>query len=319
MDWESRIGKRIKLRDLHILQAAIEAGSMAKAASDLAITQPAVSYAISEIEHVLGVPLLDRTSQGVVPTVFGEALLERSIIVFNELRQGVSEIATLADPATGELRLGTTAPMSAIASAVFNRLVSLYPRMVFHLEVEATQLLLRDLRQRKIELAISRMTNIGVEADDLDVRTLFHDELAVICSKSNPLRGRRRVKLGDILDQPWIFPPSDAFLWPLIRAAFEEHGAEMPRPTVTTTSTYALSMLVAGGPFLAIHPRAMLSIPGEHPQLAAVDADLAVTRAPIGLITLKKRSLSPAAKVFLESAEAVVKAMGRSRSGAKRG
>jgi hypothetical protein len=68
-------------------------------------------------------------------------------------------------------------------------------------------------------------------------------------------------------------------------------------------------MLVAGGPFLAIHPRAMLSIPGEHPQLAAVDADLAVTRAPIGLITLKKRSLSPAAKVFLESAEAVVKAM----------
>ncbi len=93
----------------------------------------------------------------------------------------------------------------------------------------------------------------------------------------------------------------------------------MPRPTVTTTSTYALSMLVAGGPFLAIHPRAMLSIPGEHPQLVAMDADLAVTRAPIGLITLKKRSLSPAAKVFLESAEAVVKAMGRPRSGAKRG
>jgi DNA-binding transcriptional LysR family regulator len=152
MDWESRIGKRIKLRDLHILQAAIETGSMAKAASDLAITQPAVSYAISEIEHALGVPLLDRTSQGVVPTVFGQALLERSIIVFNELRQGVSEIATLADPVTGELRLGTTPPMSAIASAVFNRLVSLYPRMVFHLEVEATHVLLRDLRQRKIEL-----------------------------------------------------------------------------------------------------------------------------------------------------------------------
>jgi len=318
MDWESRIGKRIKLRDLHILQAAIETGSMAKAASDLAITQPAVSYAISEIEHALGVPLLDRTSQGVVPTVFGQALLERSIIVFNELRQGVSEIATLADPATGELRLGTTPPMSAIASAVFNRLVSLYPRMVFGLEVETTHVLLRDLRQRKIELVISRMTNAGLEADDIDVRTLFHDELAVICSKSNPLRGRR-VRLGDILDQPWILPPSDEFLWPLIRAAFEEHGAEMPRPTVTTSSTYALSMLVAGGPFLAVHPRAMLSIPGEHPQLAAVDADLAVTRAPIGLITLKKRSLSPAAKVFLESAEAVVKAMGRPRSAAKGG
>ena len=62
MDWSNRLGKRIKLRDLHILQAAAEAGSMAKAAADLAMSQPAVSYAVAEMEHALGVPLLERSS-----------------------------------------------------------------------------------------------------------------------------------------------------------------------------------------------------------------------------------------------------------------
>jgi len=123
MDWSDRVGRRIKLRDLHILQAAAEAGSMARAAAELAISQPAVSYAIAEMERVLGVPLLDRTSQGVVPTSYGRALLQRSVIVFNELRQGVNEIEHLADPAVGEVRIGTTPPMSAIATAVINRLI----------------------------------------------------------------------------------------------------------------------------------------------------------------------------------------------------
>ena len=129
MDWSNRLGKRIKLRDLHILQAAAEAGSMVKAASDLAMSQPAVSYAVAEMEHALGVPLLERSSQGVTPTIYGEVLLERSRVVFNELRLGINEIGSLADPSVGELRLGTTPPMSAIASAVFNRLVPRYPRM----------------------------------------------------------------------------------------------------------------------------------------------------------------------------------------------
>src|SRR6476660_5380187 len=159
MRWSDRIGRRIKLRDLHILQATVETGSMAKAATELAISQPAVSYAIAEMEQVLGVPLLDRTSQGVTPTAYGRALLERSVVVFNELRQGISEIEHLADPAVGEVHIGTTPPMSAIAAAVINRLIPRYSRMAFHLVVEPVTVLLRELRERNIEIAISRIEN----------------------------------------------------------------------------------------------------------------------------------------------------------------
>jgi DNA-binding transcriptional LysR family regulator len=298
---DQNTGKRLKLRDLHILQAAAEKGSMAKAANDLAITQPAVSYAVAEMEQLLGVPLLDRTSQGVTPTVYGQVLLEHARVVFNELSQSISEIRSLADPAVGELRLGTTPPMSAVASAVFNKLVRRYPRMTFRLTVGATDLLLLALRRRDVELVITRLADF-VADEDLKVDTLFHDELAVICSKQNRWSRRRGVALSDLAGEPWVFPPAEGFLTKIIRSAFEEQGLDVPRATVTTSSTYALSVLVANGPFLAMHPGTMLTTPNKHPQLTTVDIRLPRTRGPIGLITLKNRSLSSIAKLFLESA-----------------
>src|SRR5438045_3255178 len=113
MQWDERVGRRLKLRDLHILLAVVQAGSMAKASTRLAVSQPAVSKAIAEMEHTLGVPLLDRNSKGVEPTSYGRALMKRSVAAFDELRQGVKEIEFLSDPTTGELRLGSSEPLAA--------------------------------------------------------------------------------------------------------------------------------------------------------------------------------------------------------------
>jgi DNA-binding transcriptional LysR family regulator len=297
--------RRIKLRDLKVFQAAAETGSMAKAAAHLAITQPAVSYAVSELEHAVGVPLLDRSSQGVTPTVYGRALLARSAIVFNELRHGISEIASLADPEVGELRIGTTPPMSAVASAVFNHLVPRYPRMRFELTVGPTDVLLRQLRQRDVEIVISRLASMAGN-DDLSVETLFQDELVVICSKQSKWARRRNVSLAELVGEPWVLPPATAFLAGIMRGEFEAQGLKFPRATVTTSCTYSLSVLIGNGNFLGIHPRAMLTTPNEHPQLTAVDVRLPTTRGEIGLIALKDRSLSAVAKLFAQSVAPVV-------------
>jgi len=311
MRWSERIGRRIKLRDLHILQAAAEAGSMAKAATELAISQPAVSYAIVEMERVLGVPLLDRTSQGVAPTTYGRALLQRSVIVFNELRQGINEIEHLADPAVGEVRIGTTPPMSAIVSAVINRLILRYPRMSFHLVVEPVTVLLRELRQRNIELAISRIEDELTE-EDVKAQVLFHDELAVICGKHNAwARRRRSIKLSELMHEPWALYPPASFFGRVTRSVFAANGLEAPRATVTTPSAYALCMLAATGPFLTMHPRTLLRTPQMHPSLTAIVVDMRATRNPISLITLRNRSLSPAAKLFTEMASTTAKAVKR--------
>src|SRR5262245_42426320 len=114
VQWERQIGRRLRLRDLFVFSTVVRSGSMAKAAAQLDVTTPSVSEIIADLEHALGVRLLDRSPQGVTATVFGEALLRRGEAAFDELRQGVRDIEFLADPAAGEVRIGC--PDSIIAT-----------------------------------------------------------------------------------------------------------------------------------------------------------------------------------------------------------
>src|SRR5258708_2144080 len=113
MEWSARIGRRIKLRDLHILLAVAECRSMAKAAEHLAISQPVVSKVIADLEHILGMRLLDRDRHGAEPTIYGDALLKRGVAAFDELRSGVIDIEFLSDPTVGELRIVSTEVIAA--------------------------------------------------------------------------------------------------------------------------------------------------------------------------------------------------------------
>src|SRR5688500_18664182 len=103
---ERFIGRRLRLRDLHVFMEVVRSGSMAKAAARLGVSQPAVSEVIAALEHALRVRLFDRSAQGVEPTVYGRALLKRGAAAFDELKQGVKDIEALADPSAGELRIG---------------------------------------------------------------------------------------------------------------------------------------------------------------------------------------------------------------------
>src|SRR5438105_12897586 len=134
MQLSDRICKRIKLQDLHILMAVVQAGSMGKAARQLNTSQPNISKSIADLEYALGVRLLDRHRQGVEPTEYGRALLDGGAAVFDELRQTVKNIEFLADPAAGEVRVGCSPLLAAsFASAVVERLCRRYPRIIFRL------------------------------------------------------------------------------------------------------------------------------------------------------------------------------------------
>src|SRR5262245_44473303 len=157
MHWDHRVGRRLKLRDLNILLAVADAGSMAKAATRLAISQPAVSRAIADMEHTLGVMLFDRSSKGIEPTQCGRALLRRGLAVFDELKQGVQDIESISDPMSGELRIAASAAMiEGIVTTVIDRLSRLSPRAKFHVVVGAVPMVYDDLRDRRIELALAR-------------------------------------------------------------------------------------------------------------------------------------------------------------------
>jgi DNA-binding transcriptional LysR family regulator len=306
--WNERTKRRLKLRDLDILATLIDAGSMGKAAGRLNVSQPAVSKAIAELEGALGVRLVDRGRRGIVPTPYGLALRKRSVAIFNDLRQGVQDIDFLSDPTTGEIRIGSTDPLSvAVVSPCIERLSRKYPRMSFHVVAGDTAGLYREVSDRNIELAICRM--IGPLPDDLTAEVLFHDALAVLTSAKNPLTRRRKLTLAELMNEPWVQLPADSLFGAMVIEVFRANGYEPPRPTVVTHSEYLKNDFLAKGRFLTVLPAFMLKVPGWHPRPKALPIALPNTRAPIGLITLKGRTRTPLAQLFIENVRMAAKGM----------
>jgi DNA-binding transcriptional LysR family regulator len=126
--WPDQIGRRVKLRQLEILFTVVECGTMGKAADRLALSQPVVSKAIADLESTLGARLLDRGPQGAEPTLYGRALLKRSVAIFDELRQSIGEIKFLSDPTAGELRIACADSMlSGLLPTIIKALCSRHP------------------------------------------------------------------------------------------------------------------------------------------------------------------------------------------------
>src|SRR6195256_6032390 len=173
MQLSDRIGRQIKLHDLHVLMAVVQTGSMNKAAALLNTGQSAISRSIADLERTIGVRLLDRPPQGVEPTEYGRALLDGGTAVFDDLRQTVKNIEFIADPTVGEVRVGCDPFLAAsFVSAAVDRLSRRYPRVMFRLVTAYVDTLHRELVERNVDLLIARRS--GPIADErLDYEFLF--------------------------------------------------------------------------------------------------------------------------------------------------
>jgi DNA-binding transcriptional LysR family regulator len=311
-DWQSRIGRRLRLRDLHILSTVVQWGSMAKAASHLAMSQPAVSEAIASLEAALGVRLLDRTPRGVEPTLYASALLRRGLVVFDELRQGIKEIEFLADPAAGEVRIGCNESLAAgFVPEVIDQFSRKYPRVLIHVaNAQTATQEFRELRERTVDLSLGRMFK-PIADDEIDAEVLWQDQFFVVAGSRSPWARRRKIALADLLDEPWIFVPPNNAVAPFMAQAraFSAQGLELPRAHVTSFSAAIRMQLVATGRFLTIMPGSMLRPNAERWDLKALPIALDALSLPVAVFKLKQRTASPVVEKFIEQLRAAAKSM----------
>ena len=311
MQLSDRIGNRMKLQDLHVLMTVVQAGSMGKAAQILNTTQPNVSRSIGELEQALGVRLLDRHRQGIEPTEYGRALLDCGAAVFDDLRQGVKNIAFLADPAAGELRIGTTTFLAAsFVSALVDRLSRRYPRIVFHLVTGYTETLHQELAERNVDLLIIRGS--GPIADPrYDFEFLFDDSYVVAAGAQNQWGRRRRIEIAELVNELWVLPPPDSVIGSIVIDAFRTSGLDYPRVSVVTDCPHMRISLLATGRFVTIFPASAFRFLAKRSELRILPVELPTARRPNGIVTLKNRALSPIAKLFIDWAREVAKPLAK--------
>jgi DNA-binding transcriptional LysR family regulator len=309
MRWNDRIGRRIKLSDLHILLAIAQSGSMARAANELSISQSVVSRAINELEHTLGVRLLERNRRGVEFTQYGRTMLNCGHAVFDDLRQGVQDIEFLADPMAGEVRIGSTTPLLAsFVSTIIERLHRRYPRMAFSVVTTNADALLRDLDQRKLDLLFLRKFGPFAE-DQVTFEVLYDYPYFVAAGAENPWTRRRHVELAKLIDEFWILPPPGTRFGSIVRDIFGAKGLPCPRASVVSHDLEMTINLLRSGRYLAIHAESVLGFPDKQPLIRKLPVELPSVTGPVGILTLKDRALSPAVQLFIDCARQVAKSL----------
>ena len=298
LDADGQIGQRLSLRDLHLFFTVVQHGSMAKAASQLGISQPSVSEVIANLEATLGARLFDRRPRGVEPTMYGNALLTRTRAVFDELRQGIRDIESLADPTGGEVRIGC----SVAASVTFLR-------PVIHGFMEA----FRGVVLRVADVPFANYSGLGERRHDLmlewfvapytsellggevKVEVLFEDDVVVVAGQQTRWARRRKIDLAELTAERWILGGPDTANYKDVTQAFRARGLGMPNIALESHSVSLRAYLLGASDFITAMPKSAAS---QLP-VKILPVDLRVRPWPFAIFTLKNRTLSAAADSFI--------------------
>jgi len=306
MKWMDRIGRRVKLRDLHIALAVAEAGSMTRAAEELAVSYPVVSKTISELEHTLGVKLFDRSISGVEPTHYGRALLKSGVAVFDEMRRGLQQIEFIKQPDVGDLRIGSSIVVDAgLLPAVIERFSRDFPRAALHVLPEniATQQY-DNLRDRNVELVLGRLP-VTMSEPDLVAEPLFNEPNVVAAGSGSGWAKRRNLTLAELMGEPWVLAQPGSLARSLQDEAFRNSGLEPPSATVLTVSLHLYMRLIETGHWLGLVPASVMRFGGKRMHIKVLPVKILPPPAPVGFVTVKDRTLTPLAERFIECARKV--------------
>jgi DNA-binding transcriptional LysR family regulator len=285
------LARRVTLRELRLLLAVARSGSILKAASEIGLTQPALSKAIADLEGTFGVRLFDRTNRGVTPTPHGEVLIRRATGIFDELRQAVDELGSLTDPNHGELRIGGTPTMCAgllpriISSVRGNR-----PRFQFHVAELESGKLASEVVSRSLDLGLGRGHVIG-DNDHLAFERLFDDRLFIVAGAQHPLAMRRSITLEETARHQWVLP-TEGSVTAHLKGEFRRQRLDLPESAVTTMSMLVRYELIATNSFLTVMYGSVLRF-----------------GSAIGMVRLRNRTLTPSAEVFMQATREMVPPM----------
>ena len=319
IDWESQIGRRMRLRDLYVFSTVARLGSMGKAAQELGVSQPAVSEVIADLEHALGARLLDRTSRGVDTTAYGAILEKRVLAAFDELKQGIKDIEFLADATVGEVRIGCPESISAaILQPICETFTQRYPRAVLDVDTVNTLSFAQRLRDRSLDVVLARggwpLEDVEL-VKDFRVETLYDDELVVAVGQKSPWAARRRIDIAELRDERWILTGGDRWNYQVIARAFQARGIEMPKISMKTISVHLRANMVATGQFVATFPRSVLDLYADRFGLKVLPIELPNSTWPVKIATLRNRTLSSVVQRFITCAKEIARpAAGKARA-----
>lgn len=287
---------RLKLRQLRLLTAIADEGSVLKGAQVLNIAQPAATKTIKELEDALGVLLFDRTSRGVTPTEYGRVLIRHAKLILTQLRHAGEDLQSLEEGLSGRVHVGTLlAASSSLLPRVLVRLHERRPGIAVTVAEGTIDRLMPALRTGDLDVVLGRLPEFR-EREGLKQEILYLDQVAVMARAGHPLAARNTLSLADLVDHDWVMPPPQTTLRRQIEQAFRQAGLEPPRAVIESVSILTNQTLLCSTDMVGAMP---YQVGAGQAGLIMLPVALAGSGSQIGATTHASVELSAAARYFM--------------------
>ena len=296
-DWHLR--SRLKARQLALIVAIAEHRSLRRAAQHVAVTQPAATRMLRELEDALGVPLFDRFAWGMQATPYGDTMIRYARGVLTDLSEARDEIAALASGAKGKLRIGSvTGAVPGLVAPALQVVRQGRPGLKVFVLVNTSDVLGAALRQGMLDVAIGQLP-ADAERGEFDVEPLRDEPLCLVARAGHPLARAKSIDIAALANKTWILHPPESPMRADVNAMLARARLTLPGDVIETVSIVATLALLQGSDAVSVLPLDLARHYADYGLLARLPFDFPVGGSATALITRANRRLAPAAQDFV--------------------
>lgn len=289
---------RLQPKHFSLVASIAELGQLSLAAQALALTQPAASRMLSEIERYVGAPVFTRTPKGMEPTAIGSALTRRALNVLEEIREASREVEAIRRGLTGKVRLGavTGGAVGYVVPAI-KALKSSSAEVEINVDVASSAELIRNLLAGHYDFILGRVPP-GIDARQFSIEGSAMEEMDIVVHRSHPLANMDTLSLSDMAHFPWVMQEPGTPLRLAVEANFIEEGAAIPRNIVNTSSLLVMIAMLLSSNAIAPMSREvsdLLCRQASIGDLCTLKVETPIVVAPYHVISVHGKHLSPMA------------------------
>ena len=295
---------RLKLKQLRLLVAVGDFGSIQHAARELEISQPAATKLIQDLEVDFEVQLFERTNRGVVPTDFGEALIRHGKLILAQVSNAAQELDDLAEGSSGRVVIGTLlAATPILLPAAIETVIAERPNVAIKVVEGTNDALTPALYSGEIDMIVGRLPAYRARAR-LVQEKLFDERILAVVGRQHPLAGKQSITFRQIRPFGWILPPLETTLRRQIDQYFVSQKQYAPPHVLESVSYLANRALFQKLDLVGLMPEHVVAHDIDEGSLVELNWTVPFGNGPVGVSYRSEDSLSPAGSEFLKALRA---------------
>jgi LysR family transcriptional regulator, regulator of abg operon len=288
----------MKFNQLRDVVAIARRGSLRAAARELALSQPALTRSVHELERELGAALFERRARGMRLTPTGETFVQRATAILSEVRRAQDEAAQLQGGTAGKVVAGLSfAPHVAMLPKALPPFRKRYPHVELHLIAGQFPGLEPMLKDGSVDFYVGPQYAQSLSAD-LVSEKLFDNTRVIVGRIGHPLRNARSVR--DLVDAEWATTSITLNALEELGEIFEQRRLPPPHLALQSQSALTLAVVLANSDLLAMVPEQWTEFPPFAGYLSIIRVKETFRAPPIVAIRRRELPLTPAAEHLLD-------------------